>query len=392
MTTPDSCPEPARAHSIQEHFAKMPDARIDRTKRHLLSDILVMGLCAMICGADDFVEMANFARCQQDWFAERLQLANGIPSHDTFNRVFAAMDPVAFEECSRSWITALHEAVRQSDGTVLALDGKTLRHSFDKASEKASVHIVSAWAVSTGLVLGQVKVDDKSNEITAIPQLLHLLDITGCIVMIDAMGCQKEIARQIVEQGGDYLLGLKDNQPNLHHEVKSYLLSAAEHDFDGLPHGYCETLDKGHGRIEIRRCWTVASAGLQACLDPDNQWHGLNSIVMVESQRQVRGKVSVETRFFISSLPGNGDKSAKRIARRVRAHWGIENKLHWLLDMAFREDDSRAHTKNAATNLATLRHMAINLIRQDTTIKAGVKTRRHCAGWNLDYLAHILTI
>lgn len=377
--------------SIMEHFADLPDPRINRTKLHLLSDILVIALCAVICGADDFVEIVLFGRAKEAWFRERLALPNGIPSHDTFNRVFGRLDPKALDQCFRSWIQAVQTALPRQAGEVINLDGKTLRHSFDVASEQVAIHMVSAWAHTAGLVIGQVKVADKSNEITAIPVLLERLDIAGCIVTMDAMGCQKQIARQIVDQGADYLLALKGNQGSLHDDVRLFYQDAQAQNFNDIPHTFCEYVEKDHGRIETRRCWCVATLDHRSWLDTKNEWRSLNSIVMIQSQRSIHGAVSCETRYYISSLSGPGVRGARKIAKAVRAHWGIENCLHWVLDVAFREDDCRVRMKNGPENLAVMRHIALNLLKAEGSAKVGVKARRHKAGWDNEYLARVLT-
>ena len=376
--------------SIMEHFAQLPDPRINRTKLHLLSDILVIALCAVVCGADDFVEVTLFGRAKEAWFRERLALPNGIPSHDTFNRVFGRLDPTALECCFRSWIQAVQQAVPRLAGEVINLDGKTLRHSFDTASEQVAIHMVSAWAHRAGMVIGQIKVDHKSNEITAIPILLERLDLAGCIVTMDAMGCQKEIARQIVDQEADYLLALKGNQGSLHQDVRLFFEDAQAQCFKEIPHASCEYVEKDHGRIETRRCWCVPAAEHRTWLDTKNEWRSLNSIIMIQAERIVNGVVSQETRYYISSIAVSGVRSARKVAKAVRAHWGIENSLHWVLDVAFREDDCRVRMKNGPQNLAVMRHIALNLLKAEGSAKVGVKARRHKAGWDNEYLATVL--
>jgi predicted transposase YbfD/YdcC len=313
-------------------------------------------------------------------------LPHGIPSHDTFGRVFARLDPEAFVRCFVAWVEAVREA---TNGEVVAIDGKTLRHSFDRASEKAAIHMVSAWATANHLVLGQVKVDDKSNEITAIPRLLQLLDLHGCIVTIDAMGCQKEIARQIVDQGGNYVLALKENQPALYEDVKLFFEDARELGFAGIAHGYHQEVDGGHGRVEIRRCFTVGEIDWLRERHP--AWSKLGSMGMVEAVRQVSGQSSTEVRYYISSLPGEAARDAARLGEAVRGHWGIENQVHWVLDMSFGEDDCRVRVGHAPENLATLRHLGLNLLRREPTAKVGVKNKRLRAAWDLTYLEQVLT-
>lgn len=395
--------------SIHAHFEALPDPRINRRKRHLLSDILTIGLCAVLCGADDFVEIELFGRSKKEWFKERLPLPNGIPSHDTFTRVFAKLDPQAFGDCFVSWMEAVRAAIAQAaseqDATPaqVVIDGKTLRHSFQHGDVQTAVHMLSAWAHQSGLVLAQRKVDGKSNEITAVPELLRRLDISGCIVSMDAMHCQKETARQIVEQGGDYVLGLKGNQENLEEAVRLFFDDATKRGFtepgrDGptpIQHASCEQLEKDHGRIEYRKCTVVAAEPHLLWLDPKRQWTGLASLILIESERRTGEgftNVTTERRFYISSLPGLSRKDARRAARAVRAHWGIENCLHWVLDIAFREDDNRTRKHHGPENLAALRHIAYNLLKRDQLTKAGVKARRHKAGWDNDYLAQLIGI
>jgi len=394
--------------SLVEHFSCIPDPRSTRTRRHKLQDVLAIATCAMLCGAETFVEMEEFARCKEAWLRERLELPGGIPSHDTFNRIFARMDPTAYHECFLGWIEALQEDLRaqqqtgEQDGElneqIIALDGKTLRRSFDRASQKSALHMVSAWSSVNSLTLGQRKVDGKSNEITAIPALLHLLDLRGCIVTIDAMGCQKEIARRIVEQQGDYVLGLKGNQPTLHQNVERFFLEEENRQFKDQPNEYYETTEKDHGRIEKRRYRLVElSTTIAAELpkeavkvarwwDPDEEWTGLHAIGMVESSREINGKASIQKRYFITSLKGG----VKRFAQAQRGHWGIENRVHWLLDVAYAEDQCRVRVGNAPENLSTLRKMTLNLLKQETTRKVGIKVKRNKAGWDDRYLSLVL--
>ena len=378
--------------TIAEHFSTLHDPRITRTKRHALLDILTIALCAVLCGADDFVAIAAWGRAKEKWLQERLSLAGGIPSHDTFGRVFAQLDPEAFSRCFSAWTKAMKARIDGNGAEaaeVIALDGKKLRHSFDTATGKAAIHMVSAWATQSRLVLSQKKVEDKSNEITAIPALLDLLEIQGCIVTIDAMGCQKEIAAKILNKGADYVLSLKGNQGKVHEAVRQFFEKMRACDFrtgfGRVAHRYAQSVEKGHGRIETRRCWLVDEA--VGFVDPEDAWRGLSSIVAVECERCVGKKVSVEVRYFISSLVG----SAKKVLHAVRAHWGIENRLHWVLDVQFGEDDSRIRKDNAAENMAMVRHLSLNLLRQDTSAKEGIKTRRSRAGWDNDYLERLLT-
>jgi predicted transposase YbfD/YdcC len=378
--------------TLTEHFAVLPDPRMARTRDHALVDILVIALCAVLCGADSFTEMEAWGRAKETWLRERLTLPNGIPSHDTFNRVFARLDPVAFTACFQRWTEALREPTQ---GQVIALDGKTLRHSFDRATGRGALHVVSAWAAENRLVLGQVPVAEKSNEIIALPHLLTLLDVAGCIVTIDAMGCQKEIVRQIVTQGGDYVLALKGNQGNLHADVQLFLEDAQARDFRDVPHQTHRTFDAEHGRQEIRRYWVTDDIVWLRERHGVDTWAGLTSIGLVERQRRPGGPgtpVTVERSYYISSLPAATPAQAARFATAVRAHWGIENGIHWVLDLAFREDECRVRHDHAPANFATLRHLALNLLRREATAKIGIKGRRLKAGWDEQYLERLLTI
>jgi len=367
--------------SIARYFADLPDPRMDRQKRHELTDMLTIAICAVICNADGWVEIELFGQSKADWFKSFLDFPNGIPSHDTFGRVFAALDPVAFEACFMSWVKSLCE---DTAGDVVAIDGKTLRRSFDQAAGKTALHMVSAWAADSGLTLGQTATEQKSNEITAIPKLMELLDIRGATVTIDAMGCQKKIAEQIIKQEGDYMLGLKGNQGTLHDEVKLLMDEAVEHDFAHMQYDFHETLDGDHGRIEHRKVWCTHDVDW---FKDKDQWPGLRSFVMVESQRTVGEKTTGERRYFISSLDGT---NAKRAAHAIRTHWGIENSVHWILDVAFDEDRCRVREGNAAENMSLLRRIALNLLKNNKSIKVGVKSKRLKAGWDEQYLLDVL--
>lgn len=368
--------------TITEHFKLLKDPRIERTKKHSLHDILVLTICAVIGGADDWTEVERFAHAKLKWFKSFLDLRNGIPSHDTLGRVFAALDTEALMRCFVEWVSSL---TKVAVGDVVAIDGKTLRGSFDTASKKAAIHMVSAWATKQHLVLGQIKTEEKSNEITAIPRLLDLLDVSGCIVTIDAMGCQREIAKKIVEKGADYVLSLKGNHETVHEEVRTFFEWARREKFKDVAHDYFESTDGNHGRIEIRRYWISPEIGW---FTDTNRWSGLRSFGMVESERIVGEKTSVEQRYFLCSLPGD---SAKQFAGAVRQHWSVENNLHWVLDVAFREDQSRVRKDHAPENFAILRHIALNLLKQETTISS-LKGRRHVAGWNDNYLLKVLGV
>lgn len=344
----------SQPQSIQAHFSVLPDPRIDRRRRHKLLDILVISLCAALCGIDDWAGVELFATLKEDWFRTFLELPGGIPSHDTFGRVFSRLDPKAFEACFRSWVAALAEA---ATGGVVAIDGKSLRGSFDTASGKSPLHMVSAFSASSGLCLGQVATDAKSNEITAIPALLQTLALKGCIVTIDAMGCQKEIAKQIVvDAKADYVLALKGNQGRLHQDVRDYFEAPTE-PWKDAPHSVFEETGKGHGRIEIRKVIATDDLGW---LSQRKEWRGLTSIAMVESTRIIGEKETTERRYFISSLPAD----AAKIGRAVREHWGIENRLHWCLDVTYNDDASRIRKDHGPQNMTVLRRLAVNLLRQ----------------------------
>jgi predicted transposase YbfD/YdcC len=380
---------PAKEQSrLVQALQAVPDPRRQcKNLRHLLVDVLVMGFCAVLCGCEDFVEIEAFGRSKEAFFRRFLELLHGIPSHDTFRRVFQAVCPQALQRCLIDWLQELRhtaEAAAGGDG-VVAIDGKTLRRTFDRARGLGALHLVSAWATANGITLGQVAVDAKSNEITAIPQLIDLLDLKDCVVTIDAAGCQKAIAAKIVAQEADYVLAVKDNQPTLHAAVSDYFLEQIEADnADGKMRHHCQ-VESGHGRTETRETFVApVPKGLAAA----GAWVGLATLVMVIRRcvDHATAKSSDEVRYFISSLPAK----VKRLAGAVRQHWGIENGLHWVLDVAFNEDRLRLRDRNAIENMALLNRLAVSLLRQDKTIKAGVKCKRKTAGWNDDYLLHLL--
>jgi predicted transposase YbfD/YdcC len=367
--------------TISEHFANLTDPR-RYNKRHLLKDIIVIAICAVVCGADDWPAIEEFGKEKQGWFEQFLELPHGIPSHDTFRRVFAALNAEEFQSHFTTWIKAVYKITQ---GQIVAIDGKMLRRSHDKTIGKDAIYMVSAWASKNNLVLGQVKVDDKSNEITAIPRLLDVLEIAGCVVTIDAMGCQKKISEKIIGQDADYVLALKENQGNLYEDVQALFSYAEETEF--VDCDYYKTIEKGHGRTDIRECWTTSNPDYLFYLRNRSEWTNLRTLVMVKRERRYGDKIETEVKYYISSLMSN----AQYILDVVRGHWGIENKLHWVLDIAFREDESRLRKGNGAQNFAVLRHIALNLLKQERTYKRGIKNKRLKAAWSLDYLIKVLT-
>ena len=374
--------ETAGGATIAAYFAEISDPRVERTRLHELVDILVIASCAVICGAESWVEMETYGRAKEQWLRQFLALPHGIPSHDTFSRVLARLKPEEFQQCFLRWMQAVSEVTH---GEVVAIDGKTLRRSFDRAAGKGAIHMVSAWASANRLVLGQQKVDEKSNEITAIPALLRLLEIKGCIVTIDAMGCQKAIARTIVEQEAEYVLTLKANHGLLYEEVERFFAGAQQRQFADVPHEYYHTLDGKHGRVEERRYWLVSElSGVTETQD----WVGLQSLCMVERQRTGAGKTTVEVHYYLTSLAGDG----QQFGEAVRTHWSVENGLHWVLDVAFQEDQSRLRRDHAAENFAVLRHLALSLLRQETTCTNGIKVKRLKAAWDDEYLTRVLFV
>ena len=354
------------------YFSDLEDPRIDRKKLYPLEEILFLTLCAVICGAESWYDIEDFGKARINYLKRFFLYKNEIPSHDTIGRFFSLLDPKQFEKNFINWAQNLQENIPE----LISIDGKTLRRSFDRKSNKSAIHMISAFASNTRLVLGQKKVNDKTNEITAIPKLLDLLLLKGAIITIDAMGCQKEIAKKIVEKQANYIFGLKGNQGNLLENVETYFK-----DKDAI-FDYYKDVDKGHGRIEIRKCWATSNIDW---LDSKNQWSNLCSIIKLESTRIIKDKVTKEVRYYITSL----DAKAKKLLFAIRSHWSIENSLHWTLDMTFREDESRIRKKNAPENISIVRHFVLNLLRKADE-KISIRRRRKKAGWSDEYLENVL--
>jgi predicted transposase YbfD/YdcC len=365
---------------ILTHFAALPDPRRPRRRLHRLLDLIAIAICAVVAGCDDWVEVAAYGRKKRTWLQTFLPLPHGIPSHDTFSRVFRLLDPRAFQRCFTRWIEAVQTA---TGGKLVAIDGKTLRHSFDTAASQSALHLISAWAGQNRLVLAQRAVDGHSNEITAIPELVRLLDLKGAVVTIDAMGCQKEIVAALRDGGADYVITAKANQGTLYDDLSAFFQECLANDFAGVPHRYQKTVDHRHGRHERRHYYIVE---VPEALRTRRDWRDLRSVGMVYAERQVGdGEANGETRFFISSLPAE----VKAFARAVRGHWGIENGLHWVLDVAFGEDVSRVRKDHGPENLAWLRRVALSLLRNEPGADS-VKCKRKMAGWDNDYLLQVL--
>jgi predicted transposase YbfD/YdcC len=369
--------------AIEEHFGKIRDPRKDRTKDHKLIDIIAIAICAVICGAEGWVDIENFGNTKLPWLKTFLELANGIPSHDTFGRVFSLMDAEQFQAAFYEWVQAVNELVH---GQIVNIDGKCVRGSQEKGLGKRGIYMVSAWAEENHLVLGQRKVEEKSNEIRAIPELLKVLALSGCIVTIDAMGTQTKIAESIQEAGVDYLLSVKENQGHLYEDLSMLFGVDQELNFKYTSLDHAKTTSKGHGRIEVRECWSTSDPAYLKLIRNYQHWAGLKSIVMVMSTRIIDGVETRQVRYYISSLSSN----AQRILQVCRRHWAIENELHWVLDVALNEDHSRVRKDQAPENFAVLRHIALNLLKQEKTAKGGIHAKQLQAAWDQDYLLQVL--
>lgn len=368
---------------IEEHFGKITDPRMDRTKHHKLIDIIAIAICAVICGAESWVDIELFGNSKVHWLATFLELPNGIPSHDTFGRVFSLLDAQQFQLAFYEWVWAVNEIIQ---GQVINIDGKCLRGSDEQRLGKRAIYMVSAWAVENEIVLGQRKVDEKSNEITAIPELLKILSISGCIVTIDAMGTQTNIAKTIREAKADYVLSVKDNQGHLFEDIATLFAVDQAQNFKYASFEYKKTVNKGHGRIEVRECWSTSNPEYLNLIRGLQNWTDLQSIIMIICTRIIGDQETKYVRYYISSLPSN----AERILHAVRSHWSIENKLHWVLDVALNEDRSRIRKDQAPENFAVLRHMALNLLKQEKSAKGGIHAKQFQAALNEEYLLKVL--
>lgn len=369
--------------AIEEHFSKVNDPRVERTKDHKLIDIVTIAICAVICGAEGWTDIEQFGNSKLVWLKTFLELPHGVPSHDTFGRVFSMIDAQQFQLAFWEWVCAVNDIIQ---GQIINIDGKCLRGSDDQKLGKRAIYMVSAWAAENGMVLGQRKVDEKSNEITAIPELLKILAISGCIVTIDAMGTQTNIAKTIVEADADYMLSVKENQGHLYEDISVLFGVDQAQNFKYADLDYHKTVNKGHGRIEVRECWSTSNPEYLSLIRGVDNWLGLKSIAMIICTRIIDGKETRQVRFYISSLPSH----AERILHVVRKHWSIENELHWVLDVALNEDHSRVRKDQSPENFAVLRHIALNLLKQEKTAKGGIHAKQLQAAWNQEYLLKVL--
>jgi predicted transposase YbfD/YdcC len=369
--------------ALMSHFIDLTDPRRAQGKRHLLSDILTLTICAVLSGANTWVEIEEYGESKQDWLETFLKLPHGIPSHDTLSDVFARLNPVELEAGFQRWVSSIATAITDAP---IRIDGKVLRGSGDASQGKKPLHLVSAWVSEVNLILGQVKTDDKSNEITAIPELLKLLVLEGALVTIDAMGTQTDIAEQIVKQGGDYLLAIKGNHKTMLQDLDDLFAGCDEVGFVDVPHDRAETVNKGHGRIEIRRCQTLSDPQYRAYVRRHADWKDLTTLIRIQRERRINDQMTTETAYFISSRTA----SAAYFLDAVRRHWAIENQLHWSLDVTFQEDRNQTRVGFAAENIALIRRLALILLKRETSVKVGLQAKRLRAGWHNDYLLKVL--
>lgn len=371
------------ATSLEECFSDLADPRVQGRCDHKLIDIVMIAVCAALCGADSWVGVETVARAKEGWFRQFLKLENGIPSHDTFGDVFAQIDSEAFQARFMRWVEAVFEVTQ---GQVVALDGKTLRGSHQRGAGKEAIHLVNAWAVSNGVVLGQRKVDGKTNEISAIPELLRLLNVSGCIVTIDAMGCQKNIAQTIRDEKADYLLRVKDNQSKLKQDIEDWFAYGDSQQFAQMHMDFHQTTHKTSGRIEIRRCWAVSDPLAFEHIRHYDGWTDLNSIVRIQRERRIGQHITHETAYYISSLSAD----AARLLQTTQHHWAIENSFHWVMDVTFGEDRSRIRHEESAENMAVLRSIALNLLKRDPS-KSSLRQKRFRAAMDNDFLLRLIS-
>ena len=370
--------------SLEECFGDMPDPRVTGRCDHCLIEILLVAVCAVVCGAESWSEVEEFGNAKEGWLKQYLTLPAGIPSHDTFSRVFRLLNADQFQQRFMRWVES-HFSV--STGQVIAVDGKTVRGSRDKFRGQEAIHLVSAWASESGVLLGQHKVETKSNEITAVPELLKLLFIKGCIVTVDALNCQKTFAQTVIDQQADYVFALKANHPQLHQDVVDWFAWAQQRDFRDVNHSFHQTINKAHGRIEIRRCWAIHDPLALESMGYYEGWAGLRSVVMVQRERRMASATQTETVYYLSSLPAD----AQRLLAATRAHWSVENTFHWTLDVIFAEDASRVRLDDAPENLAVIRHIALNLLKQHPA-NISLKRKRFRAALDDAFLVELLTL